>query len=126
MARLGVNVDAFARLIAAIAERPRSYKSIAEETGLHYNTVRRCIQALKRHKQVHIDRWEKDLRGQWRIALFSLGFGVDAEIPRKSAAERKRDERTRQYVAIGKPPSRPRRPKRLPPNSVFALGDRAK
>lgn len=126
MARLRVTVDAFARLIAAVAERPRSYKNIEEETGLHYDTVRSCIKALKHHKQVHIDRWEKDSRGRWRIAMFVLGFGVDAEIPRKSAAERKRDQRTRQYVAVGKPPSRPRKPKRLPPNSVFQLGDRAK
>lgn len=126
MPRFRVTADAFARLVAAVAERPRSYKSIEEETGLHYTTVRDYINALHRHQQVHIAGWEKDTRGQWRVAQFALGFGIDAVPPRMDAAARQRAKRTRDNAKVGKPPSRPRKSTRPIINSVFALGGRTK
>lgn len=126
MPRVRVNADAFARLIAAVAERPRSYKTIGEESGLHYTTVRDYINALHKHKQVHIAGWEKDARGISTIPLFLLGFGIDVPPPKMDAATRKRLQRTRENAKVGKPPSRPRKSTRPVINSVFALGDKAK
>jgi hypothetical protein len=121
MSKVRVNADAYARLVAAVAERPRSYKTIAEETGLHYTTVRDYINALHRHKQVHIAGWEKDVRGQRRVPLFLLGFGIDAAPERMTMAERQRAHRAREKTGTARPPTR--RSTRPIINSVFALAN---
>ena len=125
MAKVRINADAFARLIEAIADRPRSYKAIAEETGLHYTTVRDYVNALHKRQQVHIAGYGADARGYNTIPLFGRGFGIDAKPAAMSSAERKRKQRTKEYAAAGKPPPKVRLPKRAV-NSVFALGEKVK
>lgn len=114
-----VNADAFARLIEHLAERPRSYRTLAELTGLNYQTVRGYVAALHRRKQVHIAAWMPDSRGRYRVAMFVLGFGQDVTQPVKTPAQRVKEHRERKRT--GSP-----RPRRLPPNSVFALGEMRK
>ena len=126
--RLRINADAFARLVGAIAERPRSYPQIAEITGLHDTTIREYVKALHHHKQVHVAARAPDRAGRLIVPMFLLGFGIDvppAKHAPMTAAERKRKQRSREYAAAGKPPPKIRLSKRAV-NSVFALGEKVK
>lgn len=110
-----VNADAFARLVEYLAERPRSCQTLSELTGLHYRTVLDYVDALHRRRQIHIAAWMPDSRGCYTIAMYVLGFGQDAAQPVKTPAQRMKAYRERKRSVSP-------RPKRLPPNSVFALG----
>jgi hypothetical protein len=126
MPKVRINADAFARLIEAVAERPRSYKTLAEETGLHYTTVRDYINALHRRQQVHVAAMAADSQGRLRVPMWLLGFGKDVKPTKsKTATERKREQRAKEYAQRGKPPRPWRRGKGPVINSVFALGDKA-
>lgn len=119
---LKVNADAFARLVAFLSEdRPRSYADLADLTGLHYRTVLDYVNALRKHRQVYVARWERDTRNQFRIPLFLLGAQPDAPRPKMTPAQRQQRLRDRRRVAQGLPPAKQYRHRKLPPNSVFAL-----
>jgi hypothetical protein len=118
MGRFKINADAFARLVELLGERPRTFATLSELTGLHYTTVRDYVNALHRRRQVHIASWAKDTRGRNCVRMYALGFGKDAPRVKLSDAERMRNHRARKAEQQGKP--RPQ--KRAIANSVFALG----
>lgn len=67
---------------------------LAEESGLHYHTVRNFCKLAHERKMIHICMWEKDTRGRDMVRIYKWGKGTDAKrtkIPSK--------ERTRAYKA---------------------------
>lgn len=63
---------------------------LAEESGLHYHTVRNFCKLAHERKMIHIVMWDKDTRGRDMVRIFKWGKGTDAKRTKKSAKERAR------------------------------------
>ena len=91
----------FAKLIGLLmlpdSEPGRSYNELAEESGLCVHTVRRYVLAMReaRPKVAYICGWDLDVRGNPSIRLFKLGNKRDAPRPKKTNAERLRQQAAR-------------------------------
>ena len=86
---------AFAQMIRLLTQDPHTFAELAEETGLHYITVREWVREMHRQGIVRVAAWVENTRGHRRIEAFMFGEGADAKKPRpKSGAQR-----TREYIA---------------------------
>jgi hypothetical protein len=78
---------AYAALFDTLLTSMSSVAELVKESGMHENSVRKFIQALRRRKQSHVGGWEQDRRGRFTVKLHMLGPGRDAPCPRKSVKE---------------------------------------
>lgn len=83
-----VNAKSFALMIESITVRSRTLQSIADETGLHKQTVGNYMRELHKVKLIHICGWEKDRLGRDCIPIFIWGYGADKPRHKYSSAQR--------------------------------------
>lgn len=67
-----------ASIIRELQNYPVSLKELEQKTGIHYETLRAMINALRKEQVVYIAFWRADGLNRMSIACYSLGFGVDA------------------------------------------------
>lgn len=96
---LKVNAMSQAHLIRALLVGDMTLSELAEETGLHYVTVREYCSALHKAGAAHIARWEPDARGRHIIKVYRLGQGKDATRPKMTQSERQARLRARKRAA---------------------------
>lgn len=96
MKKIRLNAELNATMIKMLLYGEATAHEIAEETGLHSDTVSRYCRALRRKKAAYICGWADSVRGADTTAIWKLGRGVD--VPRfvKSNAQRSREYRERQ------------------------------
>ena len=73
---------------------------LAEETGLHYVTVRDYCKELHKVRAVHIARFEPDAHGRHTIKVYKLGSGHDARRIRMTGAQRQARSRLKRAMAV--------------------------
>lgn len=96
---LKVNAMSQAHLIRALLVGDMTLAELAEETGLHYVTVREYCSALHKAGAAHIARWEPDVRGRHCIKVYRLGPGEDAARPKIPQIERQAQLRAKKRAA---------------------------
>lgn len=74
-----MNAYSYALLINLLLEGTRSADELAEETGLHKQTVYQYTRALHKAKAVFIADWEKDSKGRDCKPIFMIGKKLDAK-----------------------------------------------
>jgi len=84
---------AYAKMIRALAEGDASVAEISAYCGLHAQTVREHVAALRKEKEAHRSAWGPDSLGRLSVELFSLGKGKDAPRRPLTDAQRSRDYR---------------------------------
>lgn len=90
-----VNAMSYAKLLRELHDGPFSFAELAQNTGLHYHTVRDYVNALHRERLVHIALWEKDKLGRDCKPLWSYGQARDKKRERMTAAERQERHRAK-------------------------------
>lgn len=95
-----VNAMAYAHLIKAMMPGDLTMHELAEETGLHYQTVRDYVNAMHKAGVAHITRFDPDSRGRHTVKIFQLGEGKDAKRIRMTQAERQQAHRARERVRM--------------------------
>ena len=91
-----INALTNAALIKYLLLATHTVPELAELTGLHYRTVLRYLQALRRAGILHICAWEQDHRGRDNLRVFKLGPGQDLKKSKLTPAQRQqrvRDKR---------------------------------
>ncbi len=94
-----VNAMSYSRLIKLLMDGTRTAAELAEETGLHKQTVYDYTRQLHKAKAVYIADWEKDSMGRDCMPIFMIGNKKDAKRHTKTAAERAADYRARKKTA---------------------------
>ena len=80
-----------------LTEGTRSTAELAEEVGVHYETMKSYIRALHKEGVIHIAMWEDDARGCNSIAVWMLGEKRDApRRRRRTGYERQQTYRAKQ------------------------------
>lgn len=90
-----VNALSYAKLLRELHEGPFSFQELADNTGLHYHTVRDYVNALHRERLVHIFAWDKDSYGRDCKPLWIYGQGRDKKRERMTQAERQQRHRSK-------------------------------
>lgn len=90
-----VNALSYAKLLRELHEGPYSFAELAENTGLHYHTIRDYVNALHRERLVHIFAWDKDSYGRDCKPLWIYGQGRDKKRERMTQAERQQRHRSK-------------------------------
>lgn len=86
---MNVTAMTYAKLMVLLKEGTRSISELAEEVGVHYETMKAYIRALHKEGVIHIHMWEDDARGANSIAIWMLGSAPDAkQRPKRSHYER--------------------------------------
>jgi len=88
--KVPVNHYTLLNLIEALQNGTYSMAELAEESGLHYHTVRNFCKLAHERKMIHIVMWEKDTRGRDMVRIYKWGKGIDAKRTKKSVADRAR------------------------------------
>lgn len=90
-----------AKLIEALIVGDMTYDELAEETGLHYTTVREYVNAMLDLRVVRISAWDRDAQGRANIRLFSFNPKGLPDAPRvaSSSVARTRAYRKRKRAA---------------------------
>lgn len=70
--------DKLGRIIKALLTKPLSLRDLADETGVHYESLRPMINTLRESGVVFVSHWRVDGLGRASIACYQMGFGVDA------------------------------------------------
>jgi len=97
--RNAMHAACYAEAIAALTNSgPVGVKGLTEVTGLHFNTVRKLVNALHRRRLVYIAEWGQDYIGRFVTPLYAMGNVNDvkkpprlapAEIHKRTRAKRK-------------------------------------
>ncbi len=95
MAIIKVNAMSYAKLLRELHDGPFSFQELADNTGLHYHTVREYVNALHREHLVHIALWEKDRLGRDCKPLWAYGQSRDKKRERMTQAERQERHRAK-------------------------------
>jgi hypothetical protein len=95
-----VNAVALAKLLAALRDGPCTYWELHDATGLHYNTLRNYINAMRREKLLYVCEWEKDRFNRDMLAVFAWGDGKDKKKQKMTVAQRKARHRARQRQGL--------------------------
>lgn len=90
-----VNAMSFANMVESIQVRARTFRSIAEVTGLHPATVGNYIREMHKIGLVHIAGWEQDRLGRDCIAIYTWGYGIDKPRHKFTAAQRQARHRAK-------------------------------
>lgn len=85
------NRIAFVTMVVALLERPVTRRMLMEVSGVHDGVVKQLIDTLRTAKLIHVERWTYVMRQP--VAMFRLGYGVDAPRPRPRREERAEYER---------------------------------
>lgn len=76
-----LNAACYAEMLAKLVAGPCAMTELVDITGLHVNTVRKIIAALRLRALVHIVAWDIDHRGTRRVPVYAFGPGEDAPRP---------------------------------------------
>jgi predicted ArsR family transcriptional regulator len=95
MAVIKVNAMSYAKLIKELHDGPYSFQELADNTGLHYHTVREYVNCLHRERLVHIALWEKDRLGRDCKPLWVFGRSKDKKREKMTQAERQARHRSK-------------------------------
>jgi len=90
-----VNAMSFAHLVKLLLDGTRTAEELAEESGLHKQTVYIYTRQLHKKKAVFIADWEKDRLGRDCKPIFMIGCKPDAKRHRLTQAERAANYRAR-------------------------------
>ena len=95
----------YATLISLLMRGDSSTEELAEETGLHLNTVRNYLAALRKLKVIYISEWRYDRVNHPSLRIFKLGGKQDATrpvAPRGAACKRYRESQKlrKQQIAL--------------------------
>ena len=90
-----INAKLTIQLVKLLVYNEMTAHDIAEETGLHVNTVSRYVREMHKAKLAHIVGWEKDVKGRDATAVWKFGYGRDKPRAVVSAAERQRTYKQR-------------------------------
>jgi len=85
----------FAHLVKLLLDGTRTAEELAEESGLHKQTVYIYTRQLHKKKAVFIADWEKDRLGRDCKPIFMIGCKPDAKRHRLTQAERAANYRAR-------------------------------
>lgn len=99
MAQIKVNAMSYAKLVRELHDGPFSFAELAENTGLHYHTVRDYVNQLHKERLVYVADWEKDRLGRDCKPLWS--FGIDRKDKRRAkltAKERQQRHRAKKKI----------------------------
>lgn len=89
----------WASWLSAMLTKPYSLRELEAKTGIHYETLRPLMNALHEAGVVHVSHWRIDRMGRMSVAVYQLGFGVDArKRPIKTGAERTRKYKVKQLA----------------------------
>lgn len=107
-----VNAMSQALLIKALVPGDLTIPELAEECGLHYQTVRQYLIHLHAAGAIHICRWDQDSRGRYLLRVYKLGPGKDAPRVYVGSSLRTKQYRERKRMAkllglSGKKPEAP-------------------
>jgi len=94
-----VNAMSFAHLVKMLMDGTRTARELAEETGLHVNTVYSYTKEMHKVKAVHIADWEKDTMGRDCMPVFMIGNKPDAKRQKVTIAQRAASYRARKAIA---------------------------
>jgi DNA-binding Lrp family transcriptional regulator len=86
---------AFAQMIRLLMDGPHTFAELAEETGLHYVTVREWVREMHLQGIVRVSTWVENKRGARVVAAFVFGEGKDCRRPTPKDGR----QRTREYIA---------------------------
>jgi predicted ArsR family transcriptional regulator len=100
MAKARVNALAFAIMVRALYDGPKTLHQLSEITGLHLWTVRHYVKAMQRQEVAHITGWTKDSMGRDTTAHYALGMGVDMPREAKTGAQKQKALRARRRAAV--------------------------
>ncbi len=90
------NVSAYANTCQMLHEGPVTVFDLMRATGMHGNTLRKFVRALKLRRLIYVAVWRKDTLGRYTVAAYSWGSRPDAKRPpaltptQRSANMRKR------------------------------------
>lgn len=79
MAQVKVNAISLAVLIKRLSEGTHTCRELADETGLHIQTIYQWCRQLHKLGAIHICMWEKDAKGKESLKVYMLGEGKDAK-----------------------------------------------
>lgn len=97
-----MNAAAFAVFVSALKEGA-TVQGLCDKTGLHINTVRKYINALRNLDLCHVSEWISDLRGRYCTPVHKLGDEDDAEKPlSQKAALRLRQEYREKFPSLAR------------------------
>lgn len=100
MACVKVNALSLGQLVRALSGEPMTFGELAEETGLHYHTVREWVNAMHDAGAVFVAAWEADVRGRHNSPMWQLGVDKrDVRKPKLTAAQRQARVRERKKQA---------------------------
>ncbi len=68
-------------VLSALLTAPCSLRDICIKSGVDYETIRPLVNELHKEGLLHITAWRRDKMNRASIAVYSLGFGVDAKKP---------------------------------------------
>ena len=97
--KVPVNHYTLLNLIEALQNGVYSMTELAEESGLHYHTVRNFCKLAHARKMIQICMWEKDTRGRDMIKIFKWGKGTDAKRTKISSKDRTKAYRDKLRMA---------------------------
>jgi predicted ArsR family transcriptional regulator len=99
MTKMRIGPYSFAGLIKLLMADGHTLKELAEETGLHYVTVRDWMTEFKRQKIVYVSAWVEDAAGRRGVRQYRFGEQPDKTRPRRqSGAERQRTYKARRAL----------------------------
>lgn len=113
-----LNAACYAEMLAKLVADPCAMTELVDITGLHVNTVRKIVAALRLRGLVHIVAWDIDRRGVRRVPVYTFGRGEDAPRPAvasKTLIQRRYRERLKKGLV---------RKRGSAVSSVFDLGAR--
>lgn len=88
------------RMQTALMASAHTYDDLVAISGLAKAAVQHWVKRLRGVRAIHIEGWEKDVRGRLFVPRFRWGDSDDApRTGRKSSAERMRDYRARKKHA---------------------------
>ena len=96
--RVSPEVISFSLALAEMSE-PANICEIRAETGIHRDTIRKMLDALREHNMARIVLWTpRACGGGQHVASYQLGAGTDARYP--SAVKRRLASRTKWRRAV--------------------------
>jgi len=93
-----VNAMSYAMLIKLLMDGTRTAEELAQETGLHKQTVYDYTKELHKRKAVFIADWEKDNMGRDCMPIYMIGTDPDAKRTAMTRAQIAANYRARKMI----------------------------
>jgi hypothetical protein len=96
-----LNQTKYAKLFKLLMLEPRTAHELAEAVNLHVVNTQGLMRTFKKHKVVHICRWERDRLGRDCTPVYKFGAGKNKARRKMTPAERTaRYRRKKEMLAL--------------------------